>query len=116
MEKKVVRQVVAATSSTTPVAPNPPEAPKKPTVEELLAGTESIKIWNEIKDRPIDVFSLPNQVVSDYFHLAFVEPSKLYLTMTRASAAIPALEVSVGKSFMVELVNKYVVVSRVMDI
>ena len=109
MEKKVlVRQAAATTQSTTQ-----PAAPKKPTVEEMLAGTESIKIWNEIKNHPIDVFAIPNQIVSDYFKPAVVEPSKLYLTMTKASAAIPALETSLGKSFLVELVNKYVVVSRV---
>lgn len=101
MEKRTqVRQVAA------------PATPKTPTVEEMLVGTESGKIWDEIKDKTIDVFAIPNQKVNMYVRPVVVEPSKLYLVMTRASAALPALETAIGNGYAVELVNKYVVVSR----
>jgi len=117
MEKKVlVRQTPAVVASTPVAQAAPAKPPAPPTVEERLAGTEALNIWNEIKNRPIDVFAIPNQVVSMYFHPAIVEPSKLYLVMTKATAALPALEVSVGKQFTVEQINKYVAVSRVVDI
>lgn len=86
-------------------------AKKKATVEALLEGTEAGAIWNEIKDKTIEMFALPDQVISQYAAPAPVEPSKLYL-LTRATAALPAIETALGKKFLVERVDKYVVVSR----
>jgi hypothetical protein len=80
------------------------------TLEEI-AGTEPGKIWNEIKDRNIEMFALPDQKVSDHCTPINIEPSKLYLR-TRSSSVLPSLETSCGKSFVVELVDKYVTVTR----
>lgn len=74
--------------------------------------TEADLIWDEIKDKNIDMFALPDQVVSQYCKPAVVEPSKLYLR-TSASCTLPSLEAAVGKKFTVELLDKYVVVARV---
>lgn len=74
--------------------------------------TEADKIWDEIKDKKIDMFALPDQIVSQYCDPAIVEPSKLYLRTT-ASSTLPSLEAAIGKNYAVELVDKYVVVSRV---
>lgn len=77
----------------------------------LLEGTEAGKIWSEIKDREINMFALPNQKVNSYCKPVFVEPTKLYL-LTTASSVLPALEETLNKEFVVELVDKYTVVSR----
>lgn len=82
------------------------------TFEEMNADTESGKIWKEIKDKSIDMFALPDQKVSDHCVPVTIEPSKLYLR-TKSSSVLPSLEVSCGKKFVVELVDKYVSVMRV---
>lgn len=84
---------------------------KKLTPEDLIAGTEAGNIWSEIKDREIQMFALPNQRVSAYCKPMIVEPTKLYL-LTTASSVLPSLEEALSKEFVVELVDKYTVVSR----
>lgn len=101
MPKKTVKEPVQAT-----------EKPAKPTVEDVLAGTEAGAIWNEIRFKEIQMFALPGQTVSHYCRPAIVEPSKLYLVAS-ASSALPSLEEAVGKNYVVESVDKYIVVSRV---
>jgi hypothetical protein len=86
-------------------------AHKVKTVEGMIAGTEAGKIWDEIKDKPIEMFALPEQKISHYAAPAMVEPSKLYL-VTRATSVLPSIETAVGKQYTVELMDKYVVVSR----
>lgn len=83
-------------------------------IEKLLEGTEAGKIWSEIKEKNINMFSLPNQTVSQYCQPKVVEPSKLYLIIS-VSAALPALEAAIGNKYSVELVNKYIVVSRTIN-
>jgi hypothetical protein len=73
--------------------------------------TEAEKMWDQIKELPIDMFSLPNQKVWQHCTPVSIEPSKLYL-ITKASATLPALESSLNKKFMVEQVDRFVVVSR----
>jgi hypothetical protein len=82
-----------------------------PTVEETLAGTEAGKLWDEIKNRPIEMFALPNQYVSQYCQPAVVEPSKLYL-LAKPGPVLPALETALGRAYTVEAVNKYITVAR----
>jgi len=85
---------------------------KKATVEAALEGTEAGAIWNEIKDKDLEMFALPEQKIHQHAAPTVVEPSKLYL-LTKASAALPAIETAVGKKYNVERVDRYVVVSRV---
>jgi hypothetical protein len=68
-------------------------------------------IWEDIKDKGIEMFALPNQVVSMYVSPVDVEPSKLYLRFT-ASAVLPSLEVAVGNKYSVERVDKFIVVAK----
>lgn len=84
---------------------------KVKTIEEKLAGTEAGKIWDEIKDRPIQMFALPDQKIFHYTTPSMVEPSKLYLVAS-ATSALPAIEAALGNSYTVELVDRYLVVSR----
>ena len=80
-------------------------------VESMLEGTEAGKLWSEIKDKPLEMFALPGQTINQHAQPFPVEPSKLYL-VTRASSALPAIETALGNTYTVELVDKYVVVSR----
>jgi hypothetical protein len=84
---------------------------EKNAIKKLSDETEAIKIWNEIKDKSIEMFALPNQRVMDHCYPVDIEPSKLYLR-TKSTSVLPSLEVSCGKNFVVELVDKYVSVSR----
>ena len=79
--------------------------------EKASAKTEAMKIWDEIKDLTLDLYSLPNQIVSSYFTPFMIEPSRLYLTM-KASAALAALEEELAGRFTVEMVDKFIVVAR----
>ncbi len=72
---------------------------------------EAAAIWNEIKDKNIDMFALPDQKIHMHCRPTPVEPSKLYL-LTTSSAVLPSLEVAVGKGFTVELNDKYTIVAR----
>lgn len=73
--------------------------------------TEAVKIWNEIKDKEISMFSLPMQTVSHYCKPHFVEPNRLYL-ITNATSTLPALEQVLGPKFLLERIDKYLAVSR----
>ena len=90
------------------------EAPAVPVVP-AAPITESVKMWNEIKDKNIDMFAIPGQKVNQYYKPVPVEPSKLYLLalVPRATCALPSLETAIGSGFVVELVDKYVTVTRV---
>jgi hypothetical protein len=81
------------------------------TVEEVMAGTESGKIWDEIKNKSIDMFALPDQKVHQYCQPKPVDPSKLYLVST-ATSVLPSLETAIGKEYEIELANRFMIVTR----
>ncbi len=83
----------------------------EPSVEELLEGTEAGKIWEEIKNKDIQMFSLANRKVLDFCKPAVVEPTKLYL-LTTASSVLPALEMALGPKYQADISTKYLVISR----
>lgn len=78
---------------------------------EQLEGTAA-EIWAEIKDKEILMFALPDQRVNQHAVPVKIEPSKLYLR-TASPAVLPSLETALGKKFNVELVDKFVIVTRV---
>lgn len=71
---------------------------------------ESLKIWNEIKDVQLDLFSLPNQTVAKHCNPLPIDPSRLYVTIA-ATAALPALDIALP-NFNIEAVGKWIVISR----
>lgn len=73
--------------------------------------TASKKIWTDMKDKDINVFAMPAKV-SDYFNFIEIDEVKCYLTC-KASAALPALEATLGEGFKCSTVDKYVVVEKV---
>ncbi len=96
MEKKKNKKTVLETKKEAVVAPAP---------------TEAVKIWDEIKNKNILMFALPDQKVHQYCKPVMVEPNRLYL-LTTASAVLPSLEHALGPKYVVELLDKYTVVSR----
>jgi len=76
-----------------------------------MGGTVAGEIWDEIKEKPIEMFALPDQQVFMHVHPVTVEPSKLYLRLN-SSAVLPSLEAALGKKYVVELVDRWVTVSR----
>ena len=86
---------------------------KKPSevTEKKVVKTEAEKIWDEIKEKPIEMFALPNQIVSQYCKPMPVDPAKLFVTL-HATSVLPALELALGSKFKVETMDKYTVISR----
>lgn len=80
-------------------------------VKDEVKLTEAEKIWNEIANVPLEMFSLPDQTVKRYLTPVKIEPSKLYATAP-VQAVIPALETALGKKFNIELATKYLIISR----
>lgn len=76
-----------------------------------ITGTEAGAIWEEIREKSIDMFALPDQKVFMHVHPVNIEPSKLYLLLNSTSV-LPSLETAIGKKYNVELVDRFVVVSR----
>lgn len=102
--KKTKKNKVTKTPKKTPKTPKkarqPVVAPVAAPVVDVapvthFAKTESEKIWDEIKDLPIEMFAIPNQVVSQHCNPFQVEPTRLYLTI-RSSATLPSLEASLN--------------------
>lgn len=81
------------------------------TSSEPAVKTEADKIWEEIKDKKIEIFSLPNQVVSQYCKPSPIDPAKLYLTVS-ATSVLPALETAIGPSYVIDRVERFVTVAR----
>lgn len=85
-----------------------------PTVNTVTVTTPSVteaeKIWAEIRYRPIEMFALPNQVVEQHCVPVLADPTKLFLSI-RSTAVLPSLEASC-KDFVVELADKFVIISR----
>jgi hypothetical protein len=76
-----------------------------------MADTPAGDIWKEIKDKKIEMFALPEQLVCMHCHPVCVEPNKLYL-LINSSAVLPSLETAIGNKYVIELNHKFVVVSR----
>lgn len=68
------------------------------------------KIWEEIKDKNIDVFAMTSKV-EQYWEYVDIDPAKCYI-VCKASAALPALETALGENFSVSQVEKYVLVEK----
>lgn len=76
----------------------------------VLTG-EAEKIWQEVKNVQLDLFALPNQTIEKYCTPQYVEPSKLYVTVSTGAVG-PALEDALVKTYIVEYAGKFIVISR----
>jgi hypothetical protein len=86
-----------------------------PTANEAVQAkpvqTEADKIWQEIQNKEIMMFSLPGQKISQYCAPTPIEPTRCFL-LYKAGSAIPAIEAAIGPNYVCETVDKYIVVSR----
>lgn len=69
------------------------------------------EIWTDIKDKEIQMFSLPGQKVSDYCGPVLIDPSRCFL-LFKASAVLPSLEAAVGSGYECYAAGKYIIVAR----
>ena len=84
--------------------------------QEVVSKSQTIaeKTWEEIKDKKLSLFSLPDQFVHTYYKPRFVEQNNLYLSsLTQASSALLALEEAIAPKYKASLVDKYIVISLV---
>jgi hypothetical protein len=79
--------------------------------EVKIVKTAAEKIWDEIKEKNVEMFSLPPQPVSSHCSPIAIEPTKLYLQY-KASSLITALETALGSKYSVNLSGKFITVSR----
>ena len=85
---------------------------KKTTASPVPSKLESEKIWEEIKDLKLGMFTLPNQFVHLYYKPINVDPNKLYLTgLTKATSVLPALELAVSPKYQIEQVDRFIIVT-----
>jgi len=73
--------------------------------------TEADVIWEEIKNKTLDLYGLPNQTVEGHVKKLAVPGNELLLKMN-ASAVLPALEAAIAPKFEVEMSENYVIVRR----
>lgn len=74
--------------------------------------TEADLIWAEIKDLPIDMFSLPNQKVSGYVKKVNVPGDQLLLTLN-VSSVLPALEIAINnRGLELDQTEKFTIIRR----
>jgi len=101
MDKKIEEEVDTAKSAAKPAV--------KPAEKKVV--TEAEKIWNEILNVQLDMFSLPEQNVQKYCKPVAIEPTKLYVTSS-VQSVVPALEAAIGKKFDIEVAQKFIIISR----
>jgi len=69
--------------------------------DKVVEQTVAAKLWEKIKDLPMDIFALPNQTVGNHAKreegMDNIFPNDIYLTL-RSAAAYPALEEALGTS------------------
>ena len=79
--------------------------------DEQKATTEADKIWAEVSAKDLSLFALAAQPVSSFCQEVKIEPSKCYV-IPKVSAVLPALEEVLGRKYVCEMVDKYIVISR----
>jgi hypothetical protein len=103
-----IEPVAEPTPAPQPLLPDPapaiPAVPTKPTL------TPALQIWNDIKDRVLDIFGMKHQCVSDYCEFVPMRPDRCYLKF-KVSATIPAVE-AVSPEYNFEQIGKYIILSR----
>lgn len=94
-----------------PKKPKTTEIPMKKNETPVTLVGEADKIWQEIKNVDLGLFTLPGQTVEKHCVPQFVEPSKLYL-LIQTGAAVAALEEVFKKVYVIEQAGKYITVAR----
>lgn len=72
---------------------------------------ESDKIWDLIKDLPIEMYSLPNQKISDYVTKIKLPGDHLTVKL-KSSAVLTSLEYVLLSKYDIELQDKFVLIKH----
>lgn len=73
---------------------------------------DSEKMWDEIKNLKLEMFTLADQFVHLYYKPMIIDPVKLHLTaLTKASSALPALEFAISPKYKSEQVDRFIVIT-----
>lgn len=81
-------------------------------VKNVEPKTIADRIWLDIKDIRLEIFSLPDQYVNMFCEPIKIEPSRLYLKSS-APALLTALELAVKGKYLVERLERYIRVSPI---
>ena len=73
--------------------------------------TKAHKIWKDMKDKQLDLFSLPGQFVHLHVTPAYIEPDRLYVNI-KTSAVLTALEAAIAPAYTLEMVDKFIIISE----
>ena len=73
--------------------------------------TESDVLWEEVKNLPINIFSLPNQKVGAYLQ-KFKHPGLLCVKPS-GGAVLPALEEALGDKYTLEVNDMFWIIRKV---
>ncbi len=92
--------------------------PRKTTTKKSSSAakpTKSDLMWDAIKNLPINMFSLPNQKVSDHVERVKVSNDQVHLRL-KSSSVVAQLEKVLARGYkMEENVGEFVVVSQLTD-
>lgn len=79
--------------------------------EKKIEPTVSDKLWDEIKNAPIDMFALPNQCVKQHVQRIKISPTEVHLKL-KSTAVVASLEAALGLKYQVEVCEGYVIVRK----
>ncbi len=69
------------------------------------------KMWNEIKNKPINLWALPAQLISQNVSVLPVSDTQLFITL-KSPAVLPALEEALSGKYTVTQNDKYIIITR----
>lgn len=76
-----------------------------------MQKTTADQIWDLLKDREVQMFSLPGQTVAHYCTPTPIDPNKLFLKFA-VPACVPAVEIAINNEFDFEIVKDFIIVSK----
>jgi hypothetical protein len=76
-----------------------------------VVKTSAEKLWDEIKNKNVEMFSLPPQPVSSQCSPVLIDPNKLHLQY-KTSSFITSLESALGDKYKVDLAGKFITVTK----
>jgi hypothetical protein len=82
--------------------------------EEKAKKFESDVIWDEVKDLPIEMFSLPNQKVSDHV-VKIPLPGKVATVKLKSSSVITSLDHALSRKYDVIQGEVYTTIGRIVE-
>jgi hypothetical protein len=77
----------------------------------IAVSGEALKIWEEICNKPLELYGLPGQTVKNNTDPLPISETELCLS-AKSPAVLPALETAIGNKFVVEQNLRFITVKR----